>query len=163
MTDTELQPRTPDISESEAYMQMAEIFAKRSKAHRLQVGCIIVKDRQIISDGYNGTPPGQDNCCEVPAFTFDMKEVDYFKSKPDVLHAESNAITKLARNGGPGARGATLYVTHAPCVECAKLIIQAGICLVFYRNLYRSQDGLNLLMNNGVKAFALINESQEPD
>ena len=116
------------------YMRMARIWAENSYCKRRRVGALIVKDKMIISDGYNGTPSGYENVCE------DENNV----TKPYVLHAEANAITKIARSGN-NSDGATLYVTTSPCIECAKLIIQAGIRRVIYGEKYRIEDGINLL------------------
>lgn len=124
----------------ERYMEMAAIWAKNSYCKRRQVGALLVKDRMIISDGYNGTPSGFENVCE------DENGI----TKPYVLHAEANAITKVAKSGN-SSEGATLYVTAAPCVECAKLIIQAGIRRVVYRDEYRLTDGRDLLIRAGVE------------
>lgn len=121
------------------YMDMATIWARNSYCKRRQVGALIVKDDMIISDGYNGTPSGFENICE------DESGV----TKPYVLHAEANAITKLAKSG-MGGGGATLYVTASPCMECSKLIIQAGIKRVVYRDEYRLTDGVDLLKRAGV-------------
>lgn len=123
----------------DAYMDTAERFAQLSSAQRLKVGSVIVKDHRIISIGYNGTPAGWDNVCEDANF----------KTKPEVIHAEANAIVKLARDGESG-NGATLFCTHAPCIDCAKLIFGAGIRKVFYRETYRSNDGVHFLLNSGV-------------
>ena len=117
-----------------AYLEMAAVWARNSYCKRRQVGALIVKDRMIISDGYNGTPSGFENVCE------DENGV----TKPYVLHAEANAITKVAKSGN-SSEGATLYVTASPCVECAKLIIQAGIRRVVYKDSYRLNDGIELL------------------
>ena len=122
------------------YLKMARIWAENSYCKRRQVGALIVKDKMIISDGYNGTPSGFENVCE------DENNV----TKPYVLHAEANAITKLARSGN-NSDGATLYVTAAPCIECAKLIIQAGISRVIYSEEYRIEDGINLLRRAGIE------------
>ncbi len=116
------------------YIRMAGIWAENSYCQRRKVGALIVKDKMIISDGYNGTPSGFENVCE------DENNV----TKPYVLHAEANAITKIARSSNSSA-GATMYVTAAPCIECAKLIIQAGIRRVVYSEQYRLEDGLDLL------------------
>ena len=116
------------------YMRMARIWAENSYCKRRRVGALIVKDKMIISDGYNGTPSGFENVCE------DENNV----TKPYVLHADANAITKIARSGN-NSDGATLYVTTSPCIECAKLIIQAGIRRVIYGEKYRIEDGINLL------------------
>ncbi len=116
------------------YLRMARIWSENSYCKRRQVGALIVKDKSIISDGYNGTPSGFENLCE--------DETD--RTKPYVLHAEANAITKVAKSGN-SSEGATLYVTASPCIECAKLIIQAGIVRVVYSELYRCCDGIELL------------------
>ena len=121
------------------YMRMARIWAENSYCKRRQVGALLVKDQMIISDGFNGTPSGFENNCE------DEDNV----SKPYVLHAEANAITKVARSSN-SSQGATLYVTASPCIECAKLIIQAGIKRVVYGEYYRIMDGLNLLKRAGI-------------
>ena len=122
------------------YLRMARIWAENSYCKRRQVGAIVVKDNMIISDGYNGTPSGFENCCE------DENNV----TVPYVLHAEANAITMLARSTN-NSEGATLYVTASPCIECAKLIIQAGIKRVVYGELYRLEDGINLLKKAGIE------------
>ena len=124
----------------ERYLRMARIWAENSYCKHRQVGALIVKDKSIISDGYNGTPSGFENLCE--------DEND--RTKPYVLHAEANAITKVAKSGN-SSDGATLYVTASPCIECAKLIIQAGIVRVVYSELYRCYDGIELLEKAGVK------------
>lgn len=122
------------------YLRMANIWAENSYCQRRQVGALIVKNKMIISDGYNGTPAGFENVCE------DENNV----TKPYVLHAEANAITKIARSGN-NSEGATLYVTDAPCIECAKLIIQAGIKKVIYARQYRLTDGTDLLKRAGIE------------
>lgn len=122
------------------YLKMAQIWAENSYCHRRQVGALVVKDKAIISDGYNGTISGFDNVCE------DNDGVTY----PYVLHAEANAITKLARSNH-NSDGSTLYVTASPCIECAKLIIQAGIKRVVYAEKYHLEDGLDLLCKVGVE------------
>ena len=122
------------------YLRMARIWSENSYAIRRKVGCLIVKDRMIISDGYNGTPSGFENICE------DENGV----TKPYVLHAEANAITKIARSNN-NADGATLYVTDSPCIECSKLIIQAGIKRVVYSREYRLTDGVDLLKRAGIE------------
>lgn len=122
------------------YLRMAQIWAENSYCIRRQVGALIVKNKMIISDGYNGTPSGFENICE------DDKGL----TKPYVLHAEANAITKIARSGN-NSDGATLYVTDAPCIECSKLIIQAGIKRVIYGREYRLTDGLELLKRAGIE------------
>ena len=122
------------------YLRLAHIWSENSYCKRRKVGALVVKDKTIISDGYNGTPSGFENVCE------DENNV----TKPYVLHAEANAITKLARSTNSG-EGATLYVTASPCIECAKLIIQAGIRRVVYGEKYRLDDGLRLLQRAGVE------------
>lgn len=121
----------------EAYLSICQEWSKLSHARRKQVGCIIVKNGAIISDGYNGTPKGFDNNCEI---SYNGK----LKTKEEVLHAESNAITKLAKST-QSSLGATMYITISPCVGCAKLIIQSGIERVIYKDFYRSDEGIKLL------------------
>ena len=123
-----------------SYLEMAAVWARNSYCKRRQVGALLVKDRMIISDGYNGTPAGFENVCE------DENGV----TKPYVLHAEANAISKVAKSGN-SSQGGTLYVTASPCLECAKLIIQAGITRVVYRDEYRLTDGIDLLRRAGVE------------
>ena len=122
------------------YLEMAEVWARNSYCKRRQVGALLVKDNMIISDGYNGTPAGFENICE------DENGV----TKPYVLHAEANAITKVAKSGNNSC-GATLYVTASPCLECSKLIIQAGIRRVVYKDEYRLTDGVDLLRRAGIE------------
>ena len=122
------------------YIRMAKIWAENSYCKRRQVGAIIVKDKMIISDGYNGTPSGFENICEDESGL----------TKPYLLHSEANAITKIARSGN-NSDGATLYVTASPCIECAKLIIQAGIKRVVYSEEYRLKDGIELLQRAGIE------------
>lgn len=124
-----------------SYLEMAKVWAKNSYCTRRKVGALLVKDRMIISDGFNGTPSGFENICE------DEKTG---KTKPYVLHAEANAITKVAKSGNNSA-GATLYVTDAPCLECAKLIVQAGIKRVVYLIEYSVRDGIELLRRAGIE------------
>ena len=125
-----------------AYMDVAYRFAELSHARRLHVGAIVVKDDRIISIGYNGMPAGWDNDCEDKVWTQDG---DYgFKTKPEVLHAESNAIAKLAKSNDSGL-GADLFVTHAPCLECAKLVYQSGVANVYYSEEYRHTSGIEFL------------------
>lgn len=126
----------------DAFMDTAERFAQLSSAVRLQVGAVVVKDNRIISIGYNGTPAGWDNLCEDIVQLSDDTLVT--KTKPEVIHAEANAISKLARDGEAGS-GASMFCTHAPCVDCAKLIYGAGINNVYYRQSYRNDDGLDFL------------------
>ena len=125
----------------DAYMDVAERFAQLSSAKRLQVGAIVVKDDRIISIGYNGMPSGWDNVCELDG-----------KTKPEVLHAETNAIAKLASSHESG-KNATLLCTYAPCIDCAKLIYQSGIATVYYKNEYRSTQGLDFLSKSGVEVI----------
>lgn len=122
-----------------SYLKMASVWADNSYCERRKVGALIVKDRSIISDGYNGTPSGFENVCED----------EQGCTKPYVLHAEANAITKMAKSNN-SSDGATLYVTAAPCMECSKLIIQSGIKRVVYRDSYRLQDGIELLLRAGI-------------
>jgi dCMP deaminase len=126
------------------YLEMARIWAQNSYCQRRQVGALVVKDGMIISDGYNGTPSGFENVCE------DENNV----TKPYVLHAEANAITKLARSNN-NSEGATIYITASPCIECAKLIIQSGIKRVVYGEKYRLTDGVDLLERAGIKVVYL--------
>ena len=132
------------------YLRMADIWAENSYCKRRQVGALIVKDKMIISDGYNGTPSGFENICE------DTNGL----TKPYVLHAEANAITKIARSSN-NSDGATLYVTDAPCIECSKLIIQAGIKRVIFARQYRLTEGLELLKRAGIELINIpLNEEQ---
>ena len=132
------------------YMDWATRTAQLSYARRLQVGAIIVKEDRVISMGYNGMPSGWDNNCEDEVILEqDEKFVKALKTKPEVLHAETNAISKLAKSSESGD-GATIFITHAPCVDCAKLIYQSGINSVFYRSSYRSTDGIEFLKKSGV-------------
>ena len=134
----------------ERYLEMAQVWAKNSYCKRRQVGALIVKDRMIISDGYNGTPSGFENVCE------DENGI----TKPYVLHAEANASSKVAKSGN-SSEGATLYVTASPCMECAKLIIQAGIKRVVYMDEYRLLDGIELLRRAGIECVHLEKENEE--
>jgi dCMP deaminase len=135
----------------DAYMDVAERFAQLSSATRLQVGAIVVKDDRIISIGYNGMPTGWDNCCE-DVVREDEVGFQVTKTKAEVLHAETNAIAKLAKSGESGL-GATMFVTHAPCIDCAKLVYQSGIATVYYKNEYRSTQGLEFLNKSGVEVI----------
>lgn len=132
-------PRKQSLIDSR-YLRMARIWAENSYCERRKVGALLVKDRAIISDGYNGTPAGFENVCE---------DADG-STKHYVLHAEANAITKVARSNN-SSEGATLYITASPCVDCAKLIIQAGIRRVVFSELYRITDGIDLLQRAGVE------------
>ena len=157
----------------DAYMDVAERFAQLSSAVRLQVGAIVVKDDRIISIGYNGMPAGWDNVCEHKEYDLSRDfNGDYFpdphnhfpltdeqgryalRTKKEVLHAESNAIAKLARSAESG-EGATIFVTHSPCIDCAKLIYQSGINTVYYRNAYRSTAGTDFLDKSGIKVVKI--------
>ena len=131
------------------YLRMAKIWAENSYCKRRKVGALVVKDKMIISDGYNGTPSGFDNVCE------DSRDL----TLPYVLHAEANAITKLARSSN-NSDGSTLYVTASPCIECAELIIQAGIKRVVYAEKYRLEDGVALLQRAGIEVIYL-NDNKE--
>lgn len=135
----------------DAFMDVAERFAQLSSAVRLHVGAIVVKDDRIISIGYNGMPSGWDNTCE-DYFGLDLKGDPTLVTKPEVLHAETNAIAKLARSSESGL-GATLFVTHQPCLDCAKLVYQAGIDTVYYRHQYRDSAGVEFLNKAGVKVI----------
>jgi len=126
------------------YLQMAKIWAENSYCKRRKVGAIIVRDRMIISDGYNGTPAGFENVCED----------EDFKTKPYVLHAEANAITKVAKSNN-SSEGSTLYITTSPCMECSKLIIQSGIIRVVFSELYSKDEGLQLLERAGIELVHL--------
>ena len=120
------------------YMDLASRIAQESYAKRLKVGCVIVKNDNVISMGWNGTPPGWDNDCEEDG-----------KTRPEVFHSEENAILKLSRDGG-GANGATMFVTHAPCINCARMIFKAGIDIVHYKEEYRDDAGIKFLKKTGV-------------
>lgn len=130
-----------------AYMAAAKIFAGLSSARRLHVGAIVVKDDRIISIGYNGMPAGWDNNCEDEIYQQDGTSA--LKTKSEVLHAEANAITKLAKSTESGD-GADIFITHAPCIECAKLIYQSGIQRVFFGAQYRDDTGINFLQRSGI-------------
>jgi dCMP deaminase len=132
------------------YIRMARIWAENSYCHRRQVGALVVKDKMIISDGYNGTPSGFENICE------DDNNI----TKPYVLHAEANAITKLARSNN-NSEGATLYVTASPCLECSKLIIQSGIKRVVYGEEYRLHDGIDLLRRANIEVIYINPDENE--
>jgi dCMP deaminase len=131
------------------YLEMARIWAQNSYCKRRQVGALIVKGKMIISDGYNGTPSGFENVCED----------ENFRTKPYVLHAEANAITKVAKSNN-SSDGATLYVTCAPCVECAKLIIQSGISRVVFMDHYNNEDGIDLLRRAKIEIVKMELDSQ---
>jgi dCMP deaminase len=145
-----------------AYMKTAQIFSELSHARRLHVGAIVVKDDRIISIGYNGMPAGWDNNCEYEVTEFQTEygvgsklvKTGELKTKPEVLHAETNAIAKLAKSTESGAN-ASMFITHSPCLDCAKLIFQSGISSVFYRDAYRSEDGIQFLKQSGVEVEQL--------
>ena len=138
------------------YLKMAGIWAENSYCKRRQVGALIVKDKMIISDGFNGTPSGFENICED----------ENNKTKPYVLHAEANAITKVAKSNN-SSDGATLYVTSSPCLECSKLIVQAGIKRVVFTDNYRLNDGINLLKRANIEIVqvekTLLNEMENEE
>jgi dCMP deaminase len=150
----------------DAYMDVAERFAKLSSAKRLQVGAIVVKDDRIISIGYNGMPAGWDNTCEKKVYVDSSKlnqDCGYvyleedglayeLKTKPEVVHAEANAIAKLAR-GNESGEGSTMFLTHAPCIDCAKQVYTAGIKKVYYRDSYRDSMGLDFLTKCDIMIF----------
>jgi dCMP deaminase len=140
-----------------AYMKTAETFAELSHARRLHVGAIVVKDDRIISIGYNGMPAGWDNNCEYEEEILQsefgkgnwLEKTGQLKTRPEVLHAETNAIAKLAKSNESGL-GATMFITHAPCLDCAKLIYQSGISHVLYRDSYRDTSGVTFLEKSGI-------------
>ena len=139
----------------EAYMEVAERFAQLSSAKRLNVGAIVVKDDRIMSIGYNGMPSGWTNECEEEVVTGYETHVDaVLVTKKEVLHAESNAIAKLARSSESGD-GATIFITHAPCIDCAKLIYQSGIATVYYKNEYRSTQGVDFLNKSNIEVVKI--------
>ena len=125
-----------------AHMKAAEVYSQLSSARRLQVGCVVVKDNTIIGIGYNGMPSGWDNNCEDTIQHSD--DTVTLKTKPEVLHAETNALAKIARSTN-SSESASIFITHAPCLDCAKLVYQSGIKSVYYRNSYKNTDGLDFL------------------
>jgi dCMP deaminase len=136
----------------DAHMKVAETYANLSSAKRLKVGCVIVKNDTIIGIGYNGMPSGWDNVCEevdTPTLPYLQGEGPILKTKKEVIHAEINAISKVARSTN-SSDGADMFITHAPCIECAKSLFQSGIRKIFYRNTYRTEDGLKFLEKCGV-------------
>jgi len=141
--------KSKQLQLDQRYLRMAAIWAENSYCQRRRVGALLVKEKMIISDGYNGTPVGFENVCED----------DNDHTKPYVLHAEANAITKVAKSNN-SSDGATLYVTTSPCIECAKLIIQAGITRVVYGSVYRMSDGIDLLERAGIQCdfIDILNE-----
>ena len=159
-------------------MKAAEVYAELSSATRLHVGCVVVKDNTIIGIGYNGMPSGWNNTCEVVIYVLkeecyktdlEMRELGYtetvhgwvkYKTKPEVLHAETNALAKIARSTN-SSEGASLFVTHEPCLDCAKIIHQAGIKEVYYRNDYpRANGGEQFLKKCGIDVYKLDKESE---
>lgn len=162
MEKTKIKKNMNQKESDKYYIKVAKACAENSKARKLQVGAIIVKDNQIISDGFNGTPSGFDNNCEnevkINREMCRVCEKEHCEgcdnialdTKPEVLHAESNAITKCARSGR-ASEGATIYITHSPCLSCAKLIIQSGIKRVVYNEPYKNEDGINLLRQAGIR------------
>ena len=145
----------------DAYIDVAERFAKLSSAKRLKVGAIVVKDDRIISIGYNGMPSGWDNNCEQRDYIFHGGHAEFLdedgtkynlKTKPEVIHAEANAIAKLAR-GSESGDGSTMFLTHAPCIDCAKQVYTAGIKKVYYRNSYRDTQGVDFLEKCGIEVI----------
>lgn len=132
-----------------AHMKAAEVYAELSSARRLHVGCVIVKNDTIIGIGYNGMPTGWDNNCE-DELRWPSGEIQFLESKPEVLHAETNAIAKVARSTN-SSDGAAMFVTHAPCLDCAKLIHQSGIKSVFYKTEYRDTNGVDFLKKCNVE------------
>jgi dCMP deaminase len=139
----------------QAHLDVAQRYSELSHGRRLKVGAVVVKDDRIISIGYNGTPPGWDNNCEheVVVAVVDgvpQREIKELKTRPEVLHAESNAIAKLARSHNSGV-GADIFVTHAPCLDCAKLIYQSGISRVWFGDWYRDSSGIDFLQKSGIQ------------
>ena len=129
----------------DAHMDAAEVYSRLSTAKRLQVGCVVVKDNTIIGIGYNGMPSGWDNNCEEEFIVEeDEKFIKSLKTKPEVLHAETNALAKIAKSTN-SSDGASMFITHAPCIDCAKLVYQSGINSVYYRNSYKNTEGLDFL------------------
>jgi dCMP deaminase len=144
----------------DAYMDVAERFAQLSSARKLQVGAIIVNDSRIISIGYNGTPTGWDNSCEEETWvagdgTWDNPGTSVLTTKKEVIHAERNALDKLARTSG-GAAGSIMFTTHMPCIECSKSIMCAGITQVYYRHKYKNDDGIRFLQKCGIAVTQIM-------
>ncbi len=132
-------------------MKAAEVYSQLSSAKRLQVGCVVIKDNTIIGIGYNGMPSGWDNNCEDEIIIEeDEKFIKGLKTKPEVLHAETNALAKIAKSTN-SSDGASMFITHAPCIDCAKLVYQSGINSVYYRNSYKNTDGLDFLKKCNIK------------
>ena len=138
-----------------AHMKAAEVYSQLSSAVRLQVGCVVVKDNTIIGIGYNGMPSGWDNNCEDEIIIEeDEKFIKGLKTKPEVLHAETNALAKIARSTN-SSDGASMFITHAPCLDCAKLVYQSGIKSVYYRNSYKNTDGIDFLNKCNVEVIMI--------
>jgi len=142
----------------EAHMKVAEIYADLSSAKRMKVGCVVVKDNTIIGIGYNGMPSGWDNTCE-NFVGYGSNGEERLNTKPEVLHAETNAIAKISKSTH-SSEGATLFVTHAPCLECAKLIYQSGINSVYYRDTYRNDEGLKFLEQCKIETLKINKENK---
>lgn len=143
-----MKPRMVDY-----YMRVAETTAELSRARRLQVGCVIVKDDNIISFGWNGTPPGWDNNCEDTVWHSNGERT--LKTRPEVIHAEANALIKLTRSA-MSSEGASMFLTHAPCIECAKLIASSKITNLYFKSIYRSNEGLLFLNKTDIKVQHLL-------
>jgi len=140
---------------ADAHMKAAEVYSQLSSARRLQVGCVVVKDNTIIGIGYNGMPSGWDNNCEEEIIIEeDEKFIKGLKTKPEVLHAETNALAKIARSTN-SSDGASMFITHAPCLDCAKLVYQSGIKSVYYRNSYKNTDGIDFLNKCNVEMIMI--------
>ena len=138
-----------------AHMKAAEVYSQLSSAVRLKVGCVVVKDNTIIGIGYNGMPSGWDNNCEDEiVIEEDEKFIKVLKTKPEVLHAETNALAKIARSTN-SSDGASMFITHAPCLDCAKLVYQSGIKSVYYRNSYKNTDGIDFLNKCNVEMIMI--------
>ena len=136
-----------------AHMKAAEVYSQLSSARRLQVGCVVVKDNTIIGIGYNGMPSGWDNNCE-EEIKWPNGDIKFLTTKPEVLHAETNALAKIARSTN-SSDGASMFITHAPCLDCAKLVYQSGIKSVYYRNSYKNTDGIDFLNKCNVEVTVI--------
>ena len=136
-----------------AHIKVAEVYSQLSSARRLQVGCVVIKDNTIIGIGYNGMPSGWTNDCEDVIQHSD--DTISLKTKPEVLHAETNALAKIARSTN-SSDGASMFITHAPCLDCAKLVYQSGIKSVYYRNSYKNTDGIDFLNKCNVEVFQVV-------
>ena len=139
----------------DAHMDAAEVYSRLSTAKRLQVGCVVVKDNTIIGIGYNGMPSGWNNNCEEEIIVEeDEKFIKGLKTKPEVLHAETNALAKIAKSTN-SSDGASMFITHAPCIDCAKLVYQSGINSVYYRNSYKNTEGLDFLKKCNIEVVQI--------